>query len=117
MSQQEMSYLRQRKGHQCTDHDDEVEDVPQVSEVGPVLQNQALVHHLQKEDTDSHLSAQQVQVAGALSSGLPTAKPPRTSCPRPTLHGDPKSRRTGPTGSLHIRCEARGPFSQPPAFS
>lgn len=60
----------------------------------------------QEEDADSHQSSQEVRVAGALSSGLPTVKSPWTSCPRPTLHRDPKSGRTGPTGSLHIRCEA-----------
>lgn len=43
------SYLRQSKGHQRTHHYHEVQDVPQVSEVGPVLQNQALVDHLQKK--------------------------------------------------------------------
>lgn len=54
IEREKKSYLRQSKGHQCTNHYHKVEDVPQVSEVGPILQDQALVYHLQEEDMNSH---------------------------------------------------------------
>lgn len=37
---------REGEGHQRSHHDDEVEDVPQVSEVGSIMEDQTLVNHL-----------------------------------------------------------------------
>ena len=44
---QKRIYLRQSKGYQRTNHYHKVQDVPEVSEVGSILQDQALVYHLQ----------------------------------------------------------------------
>lgn len=41
------SHLRQGKSHQRSHHHDEIQDVPEVSEVGAVLQDQALINHLE----------------------------------------------------------------------
>lgn len=48
--EKEKNYLRQSEGHQRSDHHHKVQDVPQVSEVGAILQDQALVYHLQGKD-------------------------------------------------------------------
>lgn len=66
--------LRQRKGHQCAYHHHKVQDVPQVSEVGPILQDQALVYHLWEKDTQATMRPG-VPVIHALGSGLPMATP------------------------------------------
>jgi len=41
---------RQSEGDQRPHHHDEVQDVPQVSEVGAVVEDEALVDHLQEDD-------------------------------------------------------------------
>lgn len=41
------NHLRQGESHQRSHHHDEIQDVPEVSEVGAVLQDQALIDHLQ----------------------------------------------------------------------
>lgn len=53
-TKQERSHLRKSKGHQCTNHHHKVQDVPEVSEVGPILQDQALVYHLQNKGVNNH---------------------------------------------------------------
>lgn len=40
-------HLRQGKSHQRSHHHDEIQDVPEVSEVGAILQDQALINHLE----------------------------------------------------------------------
>lgn len=41
------NHLRQGKSHQRSHHHDEIQDVPEVSEVGAILQDQALINHLE----------------------------------------------------------------------
>lgn len=43
---------RQGEGNQSSHHHDEVQDVPHVSEVGAIVQDESLVYHL--EDTHTH---------------------------------------------------------------
>lgn len=49
-------HLRQGESHQRSHHHDEVQDVPEVSEVGAVLQDQALVDHLGGEKSRQEIN-------------------------------------------------------------
>lgn len=48
------NHWREGEGHQRSNHDDEVQDVPQVSEVGAIMENQTLVNHLEQDKRDSN---------------------------------------------------------------